>query len=135
MKGTLVREQALRYLVEALFSVALAIYSTIAWYIRKLSILVYDSRAAGWSMINAKITTGDVNAWHARGFEYAVGQIGYAYEVDGEYYSGFFQRQFFDEQKAWSFVDQKQGSAVMVRYKQSNPQVSLLRQADQLGGF
>jgi hypothetical protein len=63
--------------------------------------------------------------------DYALGQLGYSYQVDGEYYSGYLTRQCNDEQTAWTYVDTWWNRPVVVRYKTSHPETSALREADQ----
>jgi len=62
----------------------------------------------------------------------ALGELGYSYVVGADRYSGYFSWQFGDEQQAWDYVTGLKGRTVIVRYRQENPDVSTLRNADQL---
>ena len=56
--------------------------------------------------------------------------IGYSYQIDGNYYSGCLTRQFWDEQRAWTFVEACKDKSILVPYKLGNPQISILREMD-----
>ena len=86
-------------------------------------------------MTSGTITTCNVKAVHGRFIDYALGQIGYSYEANGSYYSGYFVRQYNDEQDAWTFVDANRDRQLLVRYRLDDPSVSVLRETDQVGGF
>jgi hypothetical protein len=129
------RGRPLQYLAEILYGVALVAFSILALIVRTATIAIRNHRADSWPMINGNITTGEVTTIHGRFFDYALGKLGYSYEVNGDYYSGYFIRQYNDEQKAWNFVDAKNDKPVLIRYKPGTPQVSVFREEDQPGGF
>lgn len=58
-------------------------------------------------------------------------EVSYSYSVAGEYYSGHVERSFFREKSAQKFVDNLKGKGVFLRYKQSSPDISVLRNSDQ----
>lgn len=60
-------------------------------------------------------------------------EIGYSYAIAGEYYSGHFQRSFFQEGSANELVGEPKGKDVFGRYKPDLPSVSVLRRRDQPG--
>jgi hypothetical protein len=62
--------------------------------------------------------------------DYALGVVGYSYHINGEYFSGYLTRQFWDEQRAWTFVDSCKDRSILVPCKVGTPQVSVLREAD-----
>jgi hypothetical protein len=71
-----------------------------------------------------------VRTTYGRFIAYAVGVVGYSYQIEGDYYSGYLERQFWDEQRAWSFVDSCRNRSVLIHYKLNNPQVSVLREIE-----
>jgi|ERR1041385_915809 len=119
------------YLSEYVFGLALLIFSMATAVTRKIMRWTRDTRAEHWTVITGTVTTADVSAFHGRMSDLAVGRLGYSYNVNGDYYSGYFTRQFNDEQRAWSFVDARKNSQVLIRYKPNRPGTSVLRQLDQ----
>jgi hypothetical protein len=88
--------------------------------------------ARSWPTTNGTIVGGNVRNTGGRpGEPNFAGEAAYSYQVEGEYYSGYETRVFWDEQRAWDFVDNWKGRAVIVRYKPSHPEISVLRQKDQ----
>ena len=98
---------------------------------RRLLNAIREHRAANWATADGSVTTTNVKVIRADHNELALAELGYSYRVDGEYYSGYYKRQFVDEQEAWTFADESQGKPVLVRYRPRKPQVSVLRVADQ----
>jgi hypothetical protein len=47
---------------------------------------------------------------------YVLGEISYSYSVSNEYYSGFYERGFYSEQGATSFVEALKGKTILVNY-------------------
>jgi hypothetical protein len=129
------RTRPLQYLAQLLFSLALVVFSVFALALRKLAQTTREARAESWPSANGAITTCDVKVVYGRFIEHALGQEGYAYSIDGNYYSGYFVRQYRDEQLAWVFVDSLKDKQVLIRYKAGDPQVSVLRAGDQVGGL
>ena len=74
-----------------------------------------------------------MTAVHGRFLDYAIGKVGYAYSVQDTYYSGYLLRQFWDEQRAWTFVDGCQNQQVMIKYNPNRPQASVLTLRDLFG--
>ena len=116
---------------EILAGLAVMAFSLLAFTFRTVVTSMRDRRAQNWPAAKGSIVSCDVNTYHGRFSDYAVGVLGYAYEVNGEYYSGYFSRQYNDEQTAWTFVDSRKYLPVVVRYKKSDPQTSVLREEDQ----
>jgi hypothetical protein len=125
------RARPLQYVVEFLYSVALAIFSVLAFGIRGMACYVSEHRAENWPIANGTITTTNVKAVHGWFVDYALGQLGYTYTINGDYYSGYHTRQYADEQSAWTFVDARRNLPVLVRYKPSDVKVSMIREVDQ----
>jgi len=46
--------------------------------------------------------------------------------VEGEFWSGFFARDFDTESEAWAFVDALKGKTLLVNYRPDNHEVSVL---------
>jgi hypothetical protein len=129
------RVRALQYATEVVFSVLVVIFSGAAWVIRKVATLYRNSRSEHWPMTNGAITTCDVKTWHGRFTDYAIGTFGYSYRVNDDYYAGYYSSQFYDEQRAWEFIDARREKQLLVRYKADDPAVSSVREQDQPGGL
>jgi hypothetical protein len=123
--------RALADLASIFFSVGLAVFSAIMFALREFTNAVRSRHAMDWTIASAVITTCDVKCVHGRFVDYALGLVGYSYQVDGNYYSGYCTRQFWDEQHAWTFVDSCKGKSPLIRYQADNPTASLL-QMDQV---
>jgi|GEM_PF-3194259 len=97
-------------------------------------------RAESWRTASGSVETTDVAAvrWHGRsgfgGVELAKASLGYSYQVDGIFHSGYYSKAFIDEQAAWDWAGKWKGRCVMIRYNPEKPEVSVLRMQDQMGG-
>jgi len=78
-------------------------------------------------MVEGKIETVTVSTFA----EQSLSELSYSYVIDGERYSGYFTRQFADEQDAWDYVRPLKGQPIFVRHKPSNLAVSSVRIVDQ----
>lgn len=116
----------------ALFSVGLLGFGAVAYLCREMLRTVRERRSENWQATSAQITSGDVKAIHGLFIDHAIGNLGYAYSVEDTYYSGYLTGQFWNEQRAWRFVDQGQNRQVMIKYKLNKPQTSVLRLLDVL---
>ena len=116
---------------EIFAGLAVMAFSFLAFNFRIVATSMRNQRAQDWPSARGTVVSCDVKTYHGRFSDYAVGVLGYSYTVNGEYYSGYFRRQFSDEQAAWSFVDSRRDLAVIVRYKANDPQRSVLRDEDQ----
>jgi hypothetical protein len=101
------------------------------FFIKRLPNWIRSIRGASWPAVEGRVETVGVNAFA----EQAVGEVGYSYLVEGVRYSGYFSRQFADEQDAWSYVSPLKGQSVFVRYKSDNPDTSALRPGEQSAVF
>jgi uncharacterized protein DUF3592 len=96
-------------------------------------------RAGSWRVVSGSVETAEVTAFHGRSpsglssAEMARVSLGYSYQVDGEFYSGYFFTSFKDEQEAWNFADRWKGKSVVIRYNPAKPDVSVLRMQEQTG--
>ena len=84
-----------------------------------------------WAIAEGKVETVNVKTFQQN----CLGEIGYSYIVENEFYSGYYSRQFIDEQTAWSYVDGLKDQPVVVLFKPGEPEVSGLRIEDQNGFF
>ena len=116
---------------EILAGLAVMAFSFLAFTFRTVATSMRDRRAQTWPAARGSVVSCDVKTYHGRFSDYAVGVLGYSCEVNGEYYSGYFRRQYNDEQTAWTFVDSRRDTPVVVRYKASDPETSVLRDEDQ----
>lgn len=122
--------RALAYVGSVLLGIGILIFGSAALVCRELLRVLRERRAAAWQPTSGSITSGDVKAIHGRPIDYAVGNVGYAYSVEDVYYSGYLAQQFWDEQRAWTFVDSCQNHQVVIRFKPGNPKISVLALAD-----
>jgi len=122
---------ALAYIGSLLFTAGLAAFAGAAFLCRKMLRLFRESQAEGWQVTSGQVTSGDVTVIHGRFLDYAIAIVGYAYSISDAYYSGYLIRQFWDEQRAWTFADEYNNRHVMIKYNPSKPQKSILRLADQ----
>lgn len=72
-----------------------------------------DRTAQTWPMVQATVESGRVVP---AGDGCILGEIAYSYSVSDEYYSGFYERGFYSEQAAESFVDALKGKKILVNY-------------------
>lgn len=124
--------RALAYLGSVLFSLGLLLFSALVFAWRELLRSAKERRSANWPTAWGRITTCDVKAFHGRFGDHALGILGYSYQIEGSYYSGYLVRQFWGEQQAWTFVDAWRDKSVLIHFKLTNPQFSVLREAEQL---
>jgi hypothetical protein len=103
-----------------------------AFGIRKFLQHLRERRGENWPVVMGVITSCDVSVFHGQFTDHAVGVLGYSYAVNGTYFSGYFKRQCFDEQAAWTFVDTMRDQNVLIRYSPAQPSVSLILERDLL---
>jgi len=127
--------RALAYVGSILFSIGLTGFAAIAFCLRALRTAATNNWSVNWPTACGQITTCDVKTVHGRLIDYALGIVGYSYQIDGNYYSGYLTRQFWDEQRAWTFVDFCKDKSILVHYKLGRPQTSVLREVDQMGSL
>ena len=91
--------------------------------------------ARGWLTNHGRVEFGSVEEHRVRYFSYYIARVDYSYSVNGEYYSGNFQKLFLRERSADRFVDTMKGQMVFVRSNPSHPERSALLKQDQPGGW
>jgi hypothetical protein len=115
--------------------VFLAVFGII-FYRRRLPEWLRSLRAESWRIAHGTVETGDVTAMRAaidgnfqllRAPELAKASLGYSYQVDGVFYSGYYSKAFTDEQEAWDFVYAWKGQTVQVRFHPDKPKVSVMQ--------
>ena len=79
----------------------------------------------------AKLNFGIVIEQHSRGSNYYLAQMAYSYAVNGECYSGDYEKMFLREGSAQKFADEGKGRPAVIRHKASAPEVSALLPEDQ----
>jgi Protein of unknown function (DUF3592) len=99
------------------------------FFLKRLPGGIYSRLSANWPKTDGRIETVKVTQVS----EQALAELGYSYSVEGDRHSGYYFRQFGDEQHAWEFVDALRDQPIVVRYKRRNPEISALRNADQQG--
>jgi Protein of unknown function (DUF3592) len=89
--------------------------------------------AGGWLNAQGRVEFGSTEEHRLRYFSYYIARIDYSYSVNGEYYSGYFEKVFLRESSADGFVESKKGQSVFVRAHPDRPERSVLREEDQMG--
>ena len=87
--------------------------------------------ARSWPLNQGKIESTIVIEHHVRYFTYYQAQLAYSYTVDGEYYSGFYDKLFLREKSAQRFTDELKGKPAFIRSRSKTPEVSTLLKEDQ----
>ncbi len=87
--------------------------------------------ARSWPTSQGKIEFGTVIEHRTRYFSYYVAQMAYSYAVNGEYFSGYYEKIFFSESSADKFAAELKGRPAFIRHKSSTPDVSTLLKEDQ----
>ena len=100
------------------------------FFVKSLPARLRAMRSSAWPMAQGRIETVAVDAINAQK-EIATANLGYSYYAEGELYSGYYSRQFHDEQQAWEYADNLKGRTVVVRYKPGHHEISALRIDDQ----
>ena len=108
-----------------LFLAAVAVWL----FIKRLPALFRSIRSASWPLVEGRIESTTVNAFAQQ----TLAHVGYSYRVDGELYSGYFAKQFADEQDAWDYIRPLKHQPVFVRYQPANTAISAVRGPDQPG--
>ena len=122
--------RALAYVASIFFSLGLAVFAVAVLGFRVLLKSARSSWAANWPTASGQVTTCNVKSIHGRFLDYALGVIGYSYQIDGNYYSGYLTRQVWDEQRAWTLVDACKDKSILVPYKLGKPQIFILSEMD-----
>jgi Protein of unknown function (DUF3592) len=91
--------------------------------------------ARGWLTNQGGVEFGSVEERRVRYFSYYVSRLDYSYSVNGEYFSGHFERAFVREGSADKFLASMKGQAVFVRSNPRHPDHSALLKEDQPGGW
>jgi hypothetical protein len=116
-----------QYLFAVLFLLLVA-----GWFfVKRFPHWIRSIRGVSWPVAEGKVETVGVNAFAGQ----SLGEIGYSYSVEGVRHSGYFARQFADEQDAWSYAAPLKDQAVVVRYKPGKPGTSTLRLHEQSNLF
>ena len=119
--------------------IAFLVVFGIVFYRHRLPEWLRSLRAGSWRIAQGSIETGDVTAMRTavdlrvrflRAPELARATLGYSYQIDGIFHSGY-SKAFTDEQKAWDFVHEWKGQSVLIRCQPDRPDVSVMRLDDQ----
>lgn len=86
---------------------------------------VKESRAVGWPSADAVIQFATVRPHEGYDVE-----ASYRYYVAQEYHYGKYRRHFRKKEQAEIFADSIRGRSVPVRYRQDNPEISVLIERD-----
>ena len=129
------RVRLLEYVVALFYSVVVAVLWIPAWLFRKAGQLFREMGTDGWQRADGVITGGSVSVIHGWVVDHALGRLDYSYRVHGHYYAGSVTRQYPDEQAAWNYVDARRNKTVLIRYRDGQAEVSVLRDVDQDYGW
>jgi hypothetical protein len=83
-------------------------------------------RAESWPMILGHVERAEVNNEDTA---YSV-TLAYSYEVNGEFFSGFYSKPFKMFRFAEEFVSMNRGQQLFIRYDPEKPEKSVLRDKD-----
>lgn len=88
--------------------------------------------ARNWPSVLGNVESVTVTEHRTRQHvRYYVVQVAYSYAVDGEYYSGFYDKTFWRERSADNFAADVRGKPAFIRHKPNSPQTSALLTEDQ----
>ena len=88
--------------------------------------------ARSWPLVQGNIESVTVTEHRTRQHvKYYVLEIAYSYSVDGEYYSGFYDKTFWRERSADQLAADVRGKAAFIRHKPASPHISALLKEDQ----
>jgi hypothetical protein len=89
------------------------------------------SGARSWPMSQGQIEFGTVVERDVRYVTYYIAQMSYSYAVEGDYYSGFYEKAFLRQESAQKFTDELKGKPAFVRHKPNSPATSVILREDQ----
>ena len=69
-----------------------------------------------WPTSEATVEDANVREVRTRHNHYFVAELGYSYVVNGQFFSGYFTRDFAREPDAWSYANQRRGTKAAVHY-------------------
>lgn len=88
-----------------------------------------------WRSAQGTIEHGELH-YEGHGEDMPVAQLSYSFQTEGEYYSGFFRKNFLREDAAYRLVDAvPSGTQVTIRFKPGSPADSILREDDNAAVF
>jgi hypothetical protein len=96
-------------------------------FFKKLPYRLRSLRGSNWPIVNGTVEAVKVETFA----EQSLAELAYSYTIDGERYSGYFLRQFADQQDAWDYVRLLDRQPILVRYKPSAPSISSVRIQEQ----
>ncbi len=87
-----------------------------------------SARSKNWPVVSGTMETGGLSITkNNRGRDIVTTSLGYSYNVDGNYYSGYHIEQFNREQDGTPYIDAQKGRAVQISYDPQKPEISVLR--------
>ena len=96
------------------------------WYVVQLRYFLRRYRSKGWPILTATLQKGAVGRIpRGKGASVPAAFMGYAYIVQGVRYAGFFAL-YGEDRKVHRVHDGLPGAEIQVRYRPSDPNVSLL---------
>ena len=117
----------LGFVQRLLFALIFAFLVAAGLFIRRLPTWFRSLRTAGWLITEGRVESVTINTVSGQ----SLAEVAYSYLAYGERYSGYFFRQFADEQDAWNYAHPLKGETLAVRYNPNNPAASAIRTVDQ----
>lgn len=115
------------YVRDVLWGLLFVTLVAIWTFVKRIPASIRSLRASSWPIVQGNIESATVSSFA----EQSLAQLAYSYRVEGELYSGYFTRQFADEQDAWDYVRPLKEQTIFVRYRPANPGISAVRTSDQ----
>jgi hypothetical protein len=91
-----------------------------------LKLALRRRRSESWPMLPARVERAEV---HNEDTGYSV-TLDYSYQVNGEFFSGFYEKRFKWRRFAEEFETMNRGQQLFVRYDPEKPEISVLRDKD-----
>jgi hypothetical protein len=115
------------FLRDVLLALSFVLLVAVWFFLKRFPGWLRSLRGSGWPTAQGTVESATVNTIA----EQSLSEIAYSYALQGERYSGYFVRQFADEQDAWDYARPLAGQPISVRYKPASPAVSAVRIEEQ----
>ena len=110
-----------------IISLLLVLSSVIAVVVRNLR----ERKGQSWPIVGGIVESAEMGSFN----DQPRAEVTYSYSVNGEYYSGYFERTFLRESSADRFVAAIKGQAIFLRTHPNRPERSASLAQDQPGGW
>ena len=97
---------------------------------------VVRHRSDSWNSARGTVEHGELHYEQRGKVSVPVAQLSYSFQYEGEYYAGFFRKNFMREEAAYKLIDAvPSGTPVTIRFKPGKPDQSVLREDDNAAVF